>query len=371
MTNIAPMIDLDTITRQVLLNCDISDARHAGLYSICGLALRLRDLYKWEAGLPPWVEKDSSEILDWIGGKEQKWEEIADSEYSNLTIQGHDYDPFDTGKINEVLEPHGIFYGAGYAHSLKPTFFLAEISDKKELMQHAVYTLGRELARDLLTIPALSQDSVILVRAEAAKMFLWDQMLYVKKSGRPALDFALQRCGVPDQSPETLHSNLQAIFAVQKETYIYHELGEIMDTVFKREVWRELIAAYPHTTVELLARVVKDLLADTHEHGTLRYFIRARKAAALGFYVAFIDGLAKVMFADLVASFDEFARTEKWTIMENAVNEGFLKAKSYAEKIISLYAAGKQKSDKEWAKREIQTQLIDSLVPPSNSAPAN
>ena len=365
------MIDLETITRQVNLNCDISDARHAGLYSICGLALRLRDLYKWEAGLPPWVEKDSSEILDWIGSKEQKWEKIANFEYSRLSIQGCDYDPFDTRQINELLEPHAIFYGAGYARSLKPTFFLATIEDKKKLMQHSVYTLGRELARDLLTIPALSQDRVILVREESAKMFLWDQMLYIKKSGRPALDFALQRCGVHDQCPETLHSNLPAIFAAQKETYIYHELGEIMDTVFNRKVWREIIAAYPHSTVELLVRVVKDLLADTHEHGTLRYIIRERKEAALAFYVAFIDGLAKVLFAELVASFSEFARTDNWTMMENAVSAGFYEAKNYAEKIIALFETGKQKPDKDWAKREIQKQLIDCLIPPSNTVSAS
>ena len=365
------MIDLETITRQVLLNCDISDARHAGLYSICGLALRLRDLYKWEMGLPPWIEKDSSEILDWIGSKEQKWEEIADSEYSSLSIQGHDYDPFDTREINAILEPQGYFYGAGYARSLKPTFFLAAIEDKKEVMQHSVYTLGHELARDLLTIPAFTQDSAIVVREESAKMFLWDQMLYIKKSGRAALDFALQQCGVPDQRPQTLHANLPVILAAQKETYVCHELGEIMDTVFNRNVWREIIAAYPHTTVELLARVVKDLLADTHEHGTLKYFIRKRKAAALGFYVAFIDGLAKVLFAELVGSFTEFARTENWTIIEKAVTAGFHKAKSYAEKIISLYDTGKQKKDTDWAKKAIQKQLIDSLIPPSNSAPAN
>jgi hypothetical protein len=46
--------ELKSFTRQVLRNCDISDADHAGFYSICGLALRLRDLYKWENQLPPW-----------------------------------------------------------------------------------------------------------------------------------------------------------------------------------------------------------------------------------------------------------------------------------------------------------------------------
>jgi hypothetical protein len=365
------MFDLENITRQVLLNCDISDARHAGLYSICGLALRLRDLYKWEAGLPPWIEKDSSEILDWIGDKEQRWEKIADTEYSKISIQGRDFDPFDTGQINAILEPRGLFYGAGYARSLKPTFFLARIEDKKTLMQHAVYTLDRELARDLLTIPALSQNGAILVRQDSARMFLWDQMLYIKKSGRPALRFALQRCGLKDHRPEALHPHLATILAAQMETYIHHELGENLDTVFNRKIWREIIAAYPHTTVELLARVVKDLLADTHKHGTLRNMIRKRNAAAMGFYLAFIDGLAKVLFADLVTAFVEFAQSGNWAIMDNAVDGGYQVVKRYAEKMIALYETAKQKNDMQWAKIEIQKQLIDCLDPLPNSATAN
>jgi hypothetical protein len=52
------MIAIETITNQVLLNCNIADSQHAGLYSICGLALRLRDLYKWENGLDPWIENE-------------------------------------------------------------------------------------------------------------------------------------------------------------------------------------------------------------------------------------------------------------------------------------------------------------------------
>ncbi len=364
------MIDPAAIARQVLQNCEISDARHAGLYSICGLALRLRDLYKWEKGLDPWEEKESSEILDWIGNKEQKWERVFETDYQNLCIQDHDYEPFDTKTINTILEPHGLFYGAGYAHSLKPTFFLAAIEDKNNVRQYPVYTLGRELARDLLTIPALAQDRAILWRKESAKMFLWDQMLYIKKSGRQALGFALEQCGLNDQHPETLRRNLTTILAAQKETYIYHELGEIMDTVFDPDIWREIIAAYPHTAVELLARTVKDLLADTNEYGALRFFIRERKAASVGFYVAFIDGLAKVLFAELISAFQKFVQCANWKIIEGAVESGFHSARHYAEQIISIYETGKQKDNKDWAQKEIETRLVNNLVA-SKMSPAS
>jgi hypothetical protein len=362
------MIDRDKIARQVLQNCEISDARHAGLYSICGLALRLRDLYKWEKRLDPWEEKDSSQILDWIGNKEEKWEKVAETHYLNISINDREYEPFDTSAINTVLEPHNLFYGAGYAQRLKPTFFLAVIEDKSNARQYPVFTLGRELARDLLTIPALTQDDAILWRKESAKMFLWDQMLYIKKSGRRALRFALEQCGLKDQHPATLHRNLTTILATQKETYIYHELGEIMDMVFDRTVWREVIAAYPHTPVELLTRAVKDLLADTNEFGALRFFIRKRKTAPIAFYVAFIDGLAKILFADLVSSFDEFVQTGNWKVIESAVDAGFQNAKHYAEQIITIHTAGKQKENKKWAQKEIENRLINNLMPATTSS---
>ena len=148
------MLELNTITSQVLQNCDISDSRHAGVYSVCGLALRLRDMYKWENGLDPWVEKDSSEILDWIGDREEKWDSLADEDFEEITVLGTPYDPFDTRAINAVIEPQGLLYGAGYAHSLKPTFFLAALEEKKKVDGHTIYVLGRELARDLFTTPA-------------------------------------------------------------------------------------------------------------------------------------------------------------------------------------------------------------------------
>jgi hypothetical protein len=56
-----------SVAGQVQANCDISDAIHAGVFSICGLALRMRDLYKREKRLPLWKEKAAEDILDWIG----------------------------------------------------------------------------------------------------------------------------------------------------------------------------------------------------------------------------------------------------------------------------------------------------------------
>ncbi len=358
MRLLKPMLNIDDLTRQVLHNCNISDAYHAGMFSICGLALRLRDLYKWENGLPAWEESDAAEVLDWIEAKENKWENYTENGFEKLTINAKTFDPFDTVGINTTLEPHNLFYGAGYARSLKPTFFLADIAEKTNLGGIKIYTLGRELARDLLTIPALTQDDCVILRQESARFFIWDSIFYIKKSARPALEFALDCCGLKNHHPQALQPHLTAILAALRETYIYHEIGELRDTDFDRDTWREVIAAYPYSPVEYLARAVKDLLADTNDYGTLRHIIEKRKTASLAFYAAFLDGLAKQFFPELLISFQEFTQTNDWEVIDQAVSSGYNKAKKHAALITDLYREGVRKNDKEWAGTEIQSRFL-------------
>ncbi|MDZ7579735.1 MAG: hypothetical protein U5R30_03690 [Deltaproteobacteria bacterium] len=355
------MVDIDDITRQVRLNCDISDAQHAGLYSICGLALRLRDLYKWENQLPPWVERDSAEILKWIDARENRWDKLADRQPAGLSIGGHFFDPFDTAGINTILEPRGLYYAAGYAHSLKPTFLLARLEQKAQVDGHTVYTLGHELARDLLTIPALSRDDGIILRREAARLFLWDKIFYINKSGRPALTFALFHCGMKNPPDDELQRNLDRILAVQSRAYIYHEIGEREDRVFDRDEWREIIAAYPHTPVELAARAVKDLLADTGEKGPLQRFVNHKDAAALGFFVAFFDGLGKEFFPELRLAFQLFSGSGDWHLIAEAAAAGYRSARKKAETILALHRQGQCRQDLQWAAREIERCLLDGI----------
>ena len=53
-----------TLIEEVRWNCDIASAGQAGHFSLCGLLMRLRQLYKWEHGLAPWREPEVAAILD-------------------------------------------------------------------------------------------------------------------------------------------------------------------------------------------------------------------------------------------------------------------------------------------------------------------
>lgn len=348
------MSDLTHLIRQIQRNCDISDARHGGVFSVCGLALRLRDLYKWEQGLEPWAEEDSAALLEWIGNREQYWESLAGSEYELLVLADRQVDPFDEETVNSVLGAHGLYYGAGYARGLKPTFFLAAVEDRREIDGCRVYGLGRELARDLLTLPALSKGRTIQLRRESARRVLWDQISFVAPSGRRALTAALNACGLVDHRPGALCGRLDELLAVQEELHLHHELGEIQDPHFGRDLWREMVAAFPLTRVEFLARHVKDLLADTSPSGTLRQVCRSRSTAGLALYLAFADRLTKALFSGLEACFDEFLQTSDWSRVEIALETGHSQARRHAEVLLSAYIEAKEHGDPSRLERAVE-----------------
>jgi hypothetical protein len=365
-------INTEEIRGQVLRNCNISDARYAGYYSVCGLALRLRDLYKWEKDLEPWEEGEPGVILDWIGRKEEVWETLTEEEFGPVTIRGASYDPFEGEAINALLEHCGLFYSAGYLHSLKPSFFLARLDEKRKQDGSWIYFLGKELARDLLIVPALSQEDNVIIRKDAARLFLWNQIFFIRKSGRQALAFALGTYGVKEDDNVQLKLSFNYIAEDAMEVYLHHELGEIRETHFDRRVWRDLIATFPHTPIELLARAVKDLLADTNDFGNLSFIAREKKTGSLGLHAAFLDGLRKELFPEIASAFNDFLKSRDWGAVQEAIRAGHERGRHLARKMVSLYGEGKERGDMDWVKREIWKQLLIPMgivkeVPPAKS----
>lgn len=351
-----------TLVRQVRRNCAISDARFAGFYSVCGLAMRLRDLYKWEHALPPYEEHEAAHVLAWIGKKESLWERLQEMEFSALVIQGQSFDPFDTQAINRTIAPLDLYYGAGYAHGLKPSFFLGTVASRSTIDGHPVVTLASELARDLLTLPALTQDKTVLIRQSAIGLYVWDQMLYLNQSGRGFYQFALAAGGLSEQEAGSLRHCLPFVVAAQQKTFLYHEIGELSDTSFDPVIWRDIIAALPHTPVELLARAVKDILADTCPQGTLHQIIRSRAGAALGFYAAFLDGLGKQLFPEIRAAVRSYMQTGDWQAVADAVRLVYRKAVDMAQAITTVFDQGMRRHDSAWVLDELNRRYI---LPPA------
>jgi hypothetical protein len=331
------MTALERLIPQIQRNCDISDAHHAGVFSLCGLALRLRDLFKWEHGLAPWDEGDPAAVLEWIGAREALWETLTGSEAEPLALGGRPVDPFDTDAVNAVLAPLRLYYGAGYARGLKPTFFLAGIDAVEDIEGCRVYRLGRELARDLSPLQAVAQGGTVVLRREPAGSLLWDAIAYAAPSEKKALDLTLEACGLADRRPAEVRRHWQRLLALQEEIHLRHELAEIKDDGFLRDRWQAMIAAFPLSRIELLARHVKDLLADTHPLGPLVHMERTRDAAGLGLYAAFTDRLTRNLHPELLPAAEGVLSTGDWKALAPAVAAGRAAARRCADVLAAAY----------------------------------
>jgi hypothetical protein len=131
--------------------------------------------------------------------------------------------------------------------------------------------------------------------------------------------------------------------------------------VFDHEVWQEIMAAFPHSPVELLARTVKDLCANTNPYGMLHYIIQQQKSASLGFYIAFMDSLTKKLFPEILEEFENFTREQNWDMIKKVVAAGYSTAMNYAETICNFYETGKQKDNKKWTEKKITKSLLEPL----------
>jgi hypothetical protein len=315
----------DNFNAIIQYNCDVSDAHGGRGYSMCTLFLRLRSYFRWEKGLEPWDVPDSSDLLDWIAAKEAYWLTLEGKTYSSFAHGETMYDPFQLQMINEHLVSENMVYGAGYGRSLKPIFFLAEKLDKKMVNGSTTFILGHEVHRELAAPFAMLQADVIYLRKEPFRYYLWDQITDIRPSGKGSLQYALQ-CyqllgdnGVVDR--DALIGQLANVVDNEMELFIYHEIGELKDTTFDRQILRNIVVAFVESPIELLARAIKDILADTHPEGMMGYIIGKRKESSLGFYVTFLDGLRKMLFPEIQEAFCDFMKNKDWVIVEQATGE--------------------------------------------------
>ncbi len=227
MTSAVPDSDL---INDVQYNCDISDARDHGIYSLCTMVLKLRNLYKWERGLQPWEEPESVDLLNWIEAKENYWETIADESFRPLSIAGRQFAPLDLEDVNATLNGT-LLYGAGFGRSMKTVFFLAEKLQQRTIEGCPVVILGTEQAREMASPFAMVQDGLIILRKQPLRTFLWDQIQEARSSCKVSLRLALKPYGLLQNGgldQELFKGSLDAIVDQEMDLFLYHEVGEIL-----------------------------------------------------------------------------------------------------------------------------------------------
>lgn len=334
----------DVIKNAVKFNCDVSDAQFWGYFSICGLLLRYRDLYRTEQGVKPWDSIRHEEIAAWISRKESKWPELERRGFRSLSIDGRTYDAFDVAEINNAINAQGLVYGAGYGMYLKPTFYLAELHSKRTLSGLTVYTSKKEYVRDLFTSPGMLQGTSVFLRLEPLTALLHYKYSELNARRVSALEDAFAHYGFRHRqiADETFARRMEELAERYAEVILHHELAEYREEVPE---WKGILALAGDRKVEHYLRAVKDLIADTSEHGAYRMIIDRRDRGALGLTIALLEGYRRAIYPEMKAAYDEFLQHEDWPAIERSRKAGYERFSARRDAIIRLYRDGNGKEE--------------------------
>ncbi|MHB8068223.1 MAG: Sfum_1244 family protein, partial [Desulfobaccales bacterium] len=325
--------------RQVRWNCRLASAVGAGTYSLCGLLLRLRQLYKWEHGLKPWQEPDSDAVLVWVADQERLWDSLEDAPWQPLYWGAGSFEPDEVGPINRLLLPMGLAYGAGLSRGLQPTFFLGELAEQRSQGDLTILVLGRELARDLDGTPALCQGSLIYARQEALGFYVWDRLADPVAQNNKFLKIALAGHGLALKDllrdPEAHQEQFRTLLAAELDAAIHHEIGEALEPSMRRAL-PVVLSSFPQTRVEHWARGLKDALAEANEFGRLSYLIETRNLYSLALMLAWRPGLYPLLLPELAPAFSRVAAQGDWQALEEARLQALARLRSTAAGLTAL-----------------------------------
>ncbi len=308
--------DLERLTTAVQANCDIADARHAREMTMCNYLLAMRELYCWEAGLLLRQPLKQAELSAWIARREAHWNDLEDAEFSPLPIGGG-CDPFDNAAINEALAPQGLVYAGGLGRWGKPHFFLGDLARQETRHGLTVLVSDREHARDLLAPPAALREGMVFLRLDALRRWLWEKTeVWGVRQADGALKAALDGYGFTDDA----EAALERMAARESEALILHEVGEGMAEPLLGPAWREMLVSLSQRRAELLARAVRDHLADCLS--TLPALLEHGAEASIHFYFANFDGLRRSLFPRLTAAYAVWRKTGDDADLRMAFHDG-------------------------------------------------
>lgn len=319
----------------VQANCDIADARHARDVSLCTYLLGMREFYRWEHELPYGVSPPRDEVGRWIAEREARWEQLADEDFRTLPVVGREFDPFAATQINAALAGSGLVYGAGLGRFHKPHFFLAQLAREEQRGEARLLVCGCEYARDVSAIPAASQGATMIVRREALRQWLWEKAEgWNLKQQDGALKSALLAYGF-DRDPLVA---IERMTDGEIETLVLHEEGEIAAGRLLGSDWSAKLQGFSGKRAELLARAVRDNLADCLV--TLPSLLQRNAEDSLHFWFSTFDGLRRELFPRLVTAYQSTVGAGDTVILAAAAQAGATHFAALGRRLLEMDEAG-------------------------------
>ncbi len=311
------MQNFHRLVEDIQSNCDITDARYARNMTMCMYLLEMRQYYRWEHDIPFSESPPKSELGQWLVRREQHWDAVEDASYVPIRIGEEEKEPFDADAINRLLVPRGYVYSAGFGRFNKPHFFLGELIRKEERDGFTILVSGCEYARDLIAPPAALQNRTIYLRREAVKRMIWEKFEEWRWSKRDKSQPGAFSCYDFDADPD---SALEMMADAEGEAMILHELGEGMAGDLLGEDWEMMLSKFSSRRMEIIARAVRDHLADCLS--TLPRLIEMDARCSLDFYFINFEGMRRALFPSLLSAYRSFRESGNMEPLNDAARLG-------------------------------------------------
>ncbi len=313
-------------------NCDVSDARFAGDFTMCVYLLKMREYFRWERGYAYGKTLPHREVGDWLVKREERWEKLESSSFTPIEIDGLEYDPFDAAGINAALNSHQLLYSAGYGNKTKPHFFLARLEKTIDHGDYCIHISAEEYARDLSAPPAMSLGKEIFVRRESLRRMLWEKLEEWRWN---RADNAMGRAIRFYTFENDLENALDQMTEAEIESLVLHEIGEVKAGETLGDRWREMILQLPRSRLELMARAIRDHLADSLS--TLPRLLEQAHPPSLHFYFANLSGMRKQIYPALFDAYNHWVRHNDVSRLDGLVDTGRQHWLELAQDLVELH----------------------------------
>jgi len=332
------------LSKNVQLNCDIADSQHAGDYTMCVYLLKMREYFRWEKGYH-YTDKLPSEPLGvWLSERESLWDTLIENEFATIEINGVHVDPFDNEAANQLLVPEGLIYSGGLGRQCRPHFFLAELVEVRRHKQYTLYLAGKEQARDLTSPPAMSLGHTIFIRRESLKRIIWEK---IEEWNWRKTNMAMTRALSYFDLETDTNTALEAITDQELNSVLHHEIGEIEAGVLLDDCWHEMLASMTLPRVEIMARTIRDHLADCIS--TLPEMLAKQRDASLHFYFGQFNAMRKELFPGLLDAYQLWQSKGEQKPLEKMVQQGKQHWADVARHITDIFQAMGPESETEIA----------------------
>jgi len=320
------------LTKQIQNNCHISDALYAGNYTLCIYLLKMREFYRWETQTSFSAKLDNTDIGQWLTQREALWDEIDEQPIKNIQINNQSYNLYDNELINKQLEKQQLVYSGGYGLHGKPVFFLGELIHKE---QHTDYTLlisGKEYARDLAAPPGMAQNKTIYIRRESLRRFIWEKF---EESQWHQQENPLSRALDCYNFKTQIEESLEKMTDNEVDTVLQHEIGEIKAGKILGEAWEDMLINLPASQAELMARAVRDNIADMLS--TLPKILDKNEASQIHFYFANLSSMRKLIFPSLYKAYNEWLESNNSDTLKKLIPQASDHWIKIAKQMLTLY----------------------------------